>query len=143
MKFGAPTLVAVAAVAAVLGAGASTLALRAAQPAPAASLHEVVHENIDLTRDEHDRLAPLESSFHETRKRLEARVEEANRTLAAAMSTGEAAKVSAASIETKAALADLQDLTISHILAMREALDASHHAAFDAAVANSLGNGGS
>jgi hypothetical protein len=142
MKFGPHTLVAVAAAAAALGAGASTLASRAGQPEPTASLHEVVHERIDLSREEHDRLAPLENRFHEVRKQLETRVQQANRNLATAMGTGDTAKVAAAGAETKAALADLQDLTINHILAMRAALDASHHAAFDAAVADSLGNGG-
>ncbi len=144
MKFGVLTVLAIAVVSAVLGASATMLSTRGSGSHTHPGLHELIHENLGLTEAEEARLAPLEDAYHRRQAELEDRIRQSNRDLAQAIANAHPRGMTAteATNATKTALAELQELTVSHVLAMRDAIDPSHHEAFDAAVASSLSGHG-
>ena len=130
------------AVLAALASGAATWAsatwvMRDRQPP---SLHSIVHEQLDLSADQNQRLDAIETRFAARRPALEAEVRAANRELAAAIaaSGGDTPQVQAAVDHFHAAMGDLQKATITHVFEMRSVLTPAQAEVFDAAVVDGL-----
>jgi hypothetical protein len=138
VRFGLWSVVALTLLSALLAAGASIWGMRVAPHRHAASFHEIVHTQLGLDRDEEERLAPLERAYDKKRATLELRIRDANRELVAAMRADDAIAIASASGEVKAALAALQDASIAHLIAMRQAIDDRHRPGFDRALETSL-----
>lgn len=141
MRFGWLTVVVVSILAAALGALGHYLA-SASHNHSHTSLDDFVHQRIALTPEEQERILPVETTYHQTHNQIEQDIRAANVELARALRSGDAAAIEAALSQTKSELTKLQDLTVRHIMAMREALDESHRAAFDEAVTLALAHGG-
>lgn len=141
MRFGWLTLLCACVVAAALGALSHRI-VGHAHTHEHSSLDQFVHERIDLTPGELERLAPIESEYHSTRTRLEAAVRQGNLALARAIRSADAVEIDSAILQTKESLAELQELSVRHILEMRSALDENHRPAFDDAVTAALSRGG-
>lgn len=141
MRFGWLSVLSMAVLAAALGALGYYLA-STSHTHSHTSLDDFVHQRIALTPEEQERLLPLETVYHEAHHRLEREVRAANDELARALRSGDSETIEAALSKTKAALTNLQDLSVRHIIDMREALDENHREAFDAAVTSALAHGG-
>lgn len=133
---------AVTALVAALAGGAATWASASwflrDQTAP--SLHTAIHDQIDLTPQQEERIEAIEEEFATERAALEAELRAANRELVAAISAnrGETPEVQAAVDHFHIAMGDLQKATLRHIFAMRAELTPDQAEAFDAAVVESL-----
>lgn len=130
--------VALAAVAAGLGAWAGARYVVAQDASP--SLHETVHEKLDLTADQETRIEALERRFAERKRALEAEVRAANAELAAAIqaSEGDSSRVQAAVDHFHVAMGALQKETIAHVFDMRAVLTPEQAERFDAEVVQAL-----
>ena len=130
--------VGLAAVAAALGAwgGARYVVGRNAP----VSLHETVHEKLDLTADQERRIDALESRFAGRRQAMEADVRAANAELAVAIrdSDGNSPEVQAAVDHFHHAMGGLQKETIAHVFDMRAELTPAQAERFDAEVVRAL-----
>ena len=108
--------------------------------ASAPSLHQVVHDQMDLTPAQDRRLDEIEARFAVERTRLEAEVRTANRELsdAIAQSRGDTPQVQAAVDHFHSAMGELQKATIAHVFEMRAVLTPEQAEVFDRAVVDTL-----
>ncbi|MGI9377996.1 MAG: Spy/CpxP family protein refolding chaperone [Tsuneonella suprasediminis] len=104
------------------------------------TLHDFVHEQLDLTASQSARLNRLETRFAVERKELDLSLGAANARLAAAMEEEHeyGPKVAAAIDDVHARMGDLQKATVQHVFAMRALLNPQQQARFDRHVALSL-----
>ncbi|ANP48068.1 hypothetical protein ATE48_12910 [Candidatus Viadribacter manganicus] len=103
-------------------------------------LHDVVHERLDLTQEQIERIEIIESEFATRRRAQEAEMQAANAELAAAIREehGYGPRVTAAVARFHHAMGELQSETIRHVFAMREVLTAEQQAIFDTTVVDAL-----
>ena len=142
MTSGWKTLVATSLAAAVISSGATWAgAMWAMREREAPSLHDIVHNELDLTSEQDRRLDEIEARFAARRPALEAEVRAANRELGAAIaaSRGDTPEVHAAVDHFHGAMGDLQKATIAHVFEMRSVMTPEQATTFDAAVADALG----
>lgn len=104
------------------------------------SLHDVVHDQLDLSLEQDRRLDAIEARFAVVRQRHETAVRAANRELAAAIaaSNGDTPEVQAAVDHFHAAMGGLQKATIAHVFEMRSVLTPEEAEVFDRAVVDAL-----
>lgn len=104
------------------------------------TLHDFVHEELDLDADQSARLEQLERRFAVERKELDLSLRAANARLAAAMDEEHTygPKVAVAIDDVHGRMGDVQKATVSHVFAMRALLDPDQQARFDRQVAMSL-----
>jgi Spy/CpxP family protein refolding chaperone len=104
------------------------------------SLHEMLHDELDLTPAQEEAIAALERDFAIRRRALEAEMRAANGELAAAMREEHAygPRVTAAVERFHAAMGELQGATMEHVFAMREVLTPAQRTEFDTVVAAAL-----
>jgi Spy/CpxP family protein refolding chaperone len=120
-------------------------ATRVLPPRPAASLHEVVHHELNLTAAQERQIGSLEQDFAVRRRVREAELRAANAQLAAAIQARHeyGPGVEAAVERFHAAMGALQLETVQHVLAMRKVLTPEQAAKFDRRVSEALTNEGS
>jgi Spy/CpxP family protein refolding chaperone len=106
----------------------------------APSLHEVIHEKLDLTGEQKQRIAGLEQTYAARRKALEAEMRAANVDLARAIQQSHAYSpdVQQAIDRFHHAMGELQKESILHVLAMRQVLTPQQTAVFDNTVSKVL-----
>lgn len=104
------------------------------------SVHDIVHQKLDLTADQDARLDQIEASFGLQRDALEADVRAANRELAdsIAASKGDSPEVRAAVDHFHDAMGALQKATIAHVFEMRAVLTPEQARIFDKEIAGAL-----
>lgn len=104
------------------------------------TLHDFVHEELDLDATQNRRLEQLETRFAVERKELDLSLRAANVRLAAAMEEEHdyGPKVAVAIDDVHARMGDLQKATVRHVFAMRALLDPEQQRRFDRQVALSL-----
>lgn len=128
-----PTAIGLWALATILLAGATatlvTRNLPRTAPAPAESdsehdFHAWMHEQLEITPDQHEALAPYEADFESERVELRAEITKAGRDLAAAVRAGRpgSPEIESALSRLNAAQAELQRATLDHFFAMKEHL---------------------
>ncbi|CAN7609380.1 periplasmic heavy metal sensor [Phenylobacterium sp. LjRoot225] len=107
---------------------------------PAAPLHELVHEKLRLTPEQHRRIEALEARHAIRRQELQIEMRAANADLSRAIEARHAytPQVQTAVDRFHHAMGALQKETILHVLAMRAELTPQQAAQFDATVAKSL-----
>lgn len=124
------------------GAGGAALGARylSGQAHPTPSMHDVLHEELELTADQERRLDGVEARFAQRRVRLEQDMRTANAELARAMreSGRYGAEVQSAVEHFHAAMGDLQKETVLHIFEMRSLLTPDQAARFDQRVGEAL-----
>lgn len=104
------------------------------------SLHELVHQGLDLTPEQERRLAVLEQAYAVRRRAREAELRAANAELAAAIEARHefSPEVQAAVERFHHAMGQLQEETILHVLAMRQVLTPEQAAKFDRRISEAL-----
>ena len=104
------------------------------------SLHEFVHDELNLTPDQAARLERLEQDFAVRRRAREAELRAANAELARAIQARHeySPEVQAAVEHFHDAMGELQKETILHVLAMRTVLTPDQAQQFDARIAEAL-----
>jgi len=104
------------------------------------SLHDIVHEDLDLTPDQLRRLEVIEKSYAVDRARLEDEVRAANRELATAIRKGQkdSPELNAAIDHMHMAMGALQKATIGHVFDMRAVLTPRQAKKFDAEITSAL-----
>lgn len=109
-------------------------------PARTPSLHEVLHQELDLSTAQEQEIEALERDFATRRRALETEMRAANAELAAAMREEHTygPRVTAAIGRFHAAMGQLQSETMGHVFAMREVLTPEQCVEFDAIVASAL-----
>ena len=122
------------------GLGGAVAGQRLAAPAPAASLHERMHDALNLTGAQAARIHHLEAQFDRERITHEAAMRAADARLAAAMlrEGRYGPGVAAAVDDVHRTMGDLQKASITHMFAMRSQLDAGQQRIFDRIIATSL-----
>lgn len=127
----------VAVIAGLIGAFAGT---RLFERSPPSSLHEAVHDELDLDTAQRARIEALEASFAIRRRALELEMRTANAELAAAIQSerGYGAGVTAAVDHFHDVMGRLQKETIEHVFAMRAVLTPAQAARFDTTVVRAL-----
>lgn len=123
------------------GFGGVWLGMRALGPGPAPpSLHDVVHERLNLSTQQRRQIEALEETSAARKRALELEMRSANAELAAAIREehGFGPRVSAAVERFHGAMGRLQTETIAHVFAMREVLSDEQRAIFDDRVAGAL-----
>lgn len=141
MTAGWKTIAATALAAAVISSGATWAgAAWTMRERQAPSLHDIVHEQLDLSAEQDRRLDAIEARFAADRPALEAEVRAANRELGAAIaaSRGDTPEVQAAVDHFHGAMGDLQKATIAHVFQMRAVLTPEQAVIFDAAVVDAM-----
>ena len=110
------------------------------EPSSGRSLHEMVHEELDLSPEQDQRLDAIEADFAVERRRLELELKTANAELAAAISAEKrnGPRVAAAIDRFHGAMGRLQKLTVEHVFAMRGVLTPAQAAEFDRTVVRAL-----
>lgn len=128
----------VAFVAGFAGVGVGKLVFDRTQQHP--SLHEVIHDELQLTPDQSRRIASLEADFATRRQALELEMRAANAELASAIREehGYGPRVTAAVERFHHAMGALQTEMIRHLFAMREVLTPAQKAKFDDTVVTAL-----
>jgi len=111
-----------------------------AQPRQAPSLHVFVHEELELSPVQEERLDALEADFAIRRRAREAQLRAANAELAAAIQARHeySPEVQAAVERFHQAMGELQKETILHVLNMRKVLTPEQAAKFDRRIAEAL-----
>lgn len=106
----------------------------------ARSLHDFVHEELDLDASQNRKLDQLEARFAVRRQELDLSLRAANARLAVAMDEEHeyGPKVAAAIDDVHGRMGDLQKATVEHVFAMRDLLDQQQRVRFDRQVAASL-----
>lgn len=106
----------------------------------ATSLHQTMHEKLDLTRDQDQRIDGLERDYAVRRHALEAEMRAANADLAKAIQAEHtySAAVQQAIDRSHRAMSELQKQSILHVLAMRQVLTSQQTARFDDTVVKAL-----
>jgi Spy/CpxP family protein refolding chaperone len=104
------------------------------------SLHEFVHEQLQLSADQRARLEVLEQDFAGRRRAREAELRAANAELARAIQSRHeySPEVQAAVERFHGAMGELQKETILHVLAMRTVLTPDQAKQFDARIGEAL-----
>lgn len=104
------------------------------------SLHETLHDKLDLSATQERQIEALERDFATRRRALEVEMRAANTELAAAMREEHeyGPRVTAAVERFHAAMGELQSGTMEHVFAMREVLTPEQRAEFDSIVASAL-----
>lgn len=107
---------------------------------PATALHELLHEELDLTAEQRQRIASIEERFAVRRRALELEIRADNARLAAAIQVehGYGPRVAAEVARTHRVMGDLQNETLAHIFAMRAVLRPDQQERFDQAVVRAL-----
>lgn len=125
-------------VAAGLGAWAGSRFLERDHRAP--SLHEFVHEELDLTAEQTRRLESIEREFAIRRRAREAELRAANAELAAAIQVRHeySPEVRSAVERFHHAMGELQKETITHVLDMRKVLTPAQATRYDERIAEAL-----
>jgi Spy/CpxP family protein refolding chaperone len=116
--------------------GAALLPRPSAEP----NLHAIVHEELQLTPAQRQRIEAVEKTFATRRRALELEMRSANAELAAAIREehGYGPRVMAAVERFHNAMGSLQTETIRHVFAMREVMTPEQQAKFDDIVATAL-----
>ncbi|MEO5707709.1 MAG: periplasmic heavy metal sensor [Alteraurantiacibacter sp.] len=112
-----------------------------ASPPPVESeLHQLLHEELDLTADQEARIEAIEMQYAIQRRALELELRADNARLAQAIESehGFGPQVSAAVDHSHHAMGELQKATLEHIFAMRGVLAPEQAARFDGAVVKAL-----
>ncbi|MBL8556562.1 MAG: periplasmic heavy metal sensor [Phenylobacterium sp.] len=104
------------------------------------SLHEFVHEELDLSAGQDAQLETLERDFAVRRKAREAELRAANAALAAAIQSGHtySPEVQAAVERFHHTMGELQKETILHVLEMRKILTPAQAARYDQRISQAL-----
>lgn len=104
------------------------------------SLHEVLHDELNLSAAQEQEIEALERDFAARRRALEVEMRAANAELAAAMREEHeyGPRVTAAVERFHRAMGELQSATMAHVFAMREVLTTEQHTEFDSIVASAL-----
>lgn len=134
-------LLVTALIALAAGFGGVWLGMRLFGPAPSQpSLHELVHERLDLNAEQTTRIESIEEVFAARKSALELEMRTANAELAAAIreENGYGPRVTAAIEHFHNTMGRLQTDSMAHVFAMREVLDDEQKAAFDDAVVAAL-----
>jgi Spy/CpxP family protein refolding chaperone len=86
--------------------------------------HAWMHEHLDITPEQHERLDPIEAEFEEQRLRLKSEIRTAGQELAGTIrsSGAEDPKLAAALAHLNQKQAELQKLTLDHFFAMKRHL---------------------
>lgn len=107
---------------------------------PSTGLHDFVHDELDLTSDQKEKLSELESRFIIERAQLEQALRSANVQLARAINQEHryGPEVSVAIDHVHARMGDLQKASVRHVFAMRSLLDQEQRTQFDEQVSRSL-----
>ena len=128
----------VAVIAALIAVYAARLFLPAADARP--GLHDVLHGEIALSRQQDARISRLESQFAHDRRDLDRRLHDANAAIAEAYASEHAygPKVSGAIDRSHVVMGELQKLTLRHVLAMRAVLTPQQAVIFDREVGKAL-----
>ncbi|TNE43075.1 MAG: periplasmic heavy metal sensor [Sphingomonadales bacterium] len=110
------------------------------EPAHPQTLHDFVHEELDLDASQKERLEQIEARFTVERNELEHSLRAANARLAVAMDEEHeyGPKVAAAIDDVHGRMGDLQKATVGHVFAMRALLKPEQKARFDRQVSLSL-----
>ena len=106
----------------------------------ATSLHQTMHEKLDLTRDQDQRIDGLERDYAVRRHALEAEMRAANADLAKAIQAEHtySTAVQQAIDRSHRAMSELHKQSILHVLAMRQVLTSQQTAGFDDTVVKAL-----
>ena len=104
------------------------------------SLHQVLHDELNLSAAQEQQIEALERDFATRRRALEVEMRAANAELAAAIREEHTygPRVTAAVERFHAAMGELQSETMEHVFAMRELLTPEQCIEFDALVASAL-----
>ena len=139
MKLSWQGLIVTALVAFAAGLGGVWLGMTAFQRSTP-SLHDIVHERLDLTRDQMSRIETIEAAFATRRQALELEMRAANADLATAIREehGYGPGVTAAIERFHRPMGELQSETIRHVFAMRDVLTPDQQAVFDSTVVELL-----
>jgi nickel and cobalt resistance protein CnrR len=132
-------LAAVAFLAALAGVfvGRSLVDRRVEQPS---ALHELLHEELDLTPEQLARIEAIETRFAARRRALELELRTDNARLASAIEAerGYGPRVTAEIERSHRAMGELQKETLAHIFEMRRVLTPEQAGRFDRAVVKAL-----
>jgi Spy/CpxP family protein refolding chaperone len=133
------TVVLSALAAGLAGWAGGSWAMHRAMHAPM-PLHGMLHEHLNLSPDQKQRIDALEAAYGERRRDLEGQMREANAELAEALSADHAytPRVQQAVDHFHHAMGELQKETILHVLAMRGVLTPAQTVTFDKTVAKAL-----
>lgn len=106
----------------------------------ATALHQLLHDQLDLTPEQRDRIAALEERFAIRRRELELEIRADNARIAAAIQAehGYGPRVTAEVDRSHRVMGDLQKETLAHIFAMRGVLRPDQQQRFDHAVVEAL-----
>jgi Spy/CpxP family protein refolding chaperone len=126
--------------AAFVGAWASANYLGRERASARPSLHEVVHDEFELSPAQDARLEAIEAQFAVERRRLELEMKTANAELAAAIRAEKrnGPQVAAAIDHFHDTMGALQKLTVEHVFAMRSVLTPAQATEFDRTVTEAL-----
>lgn len=104
------------------------------------SLHQLIHEDLGLTREQLTRIDAAEARFASRRITLEQEMQAANRQLATAIETDKSygPDAKAAINRFHSAMGELQEQTILHVFEMRDVLTPEQRVRFDRTVTASL-----
>ena len=104
------------------------------------TLHDFVHDELDLDASQREQLEQLEARFTVERNELESFLRAANARLAVAMDEEHeyGPQVAAAIDDVHGRMGDLQKATVGHVFAMRALLKPEQKARFDRQVSLSL-----
>lgn len=110
------------------------------QPERASALHELLHDELGLDRQQLAQIDNLELRYAERRRALEAELRADNARLAAAIEAehGYGPRVTAEIDRSHRAMGELQKETLSHVFAMRAVLRPDQARRFDQAVVKAL-----
>lgn len=116
---------------------------RAVVDAPSPSeteLHILLHDRLELSRDQHVKIDRIEAEFAVRRAALEREMRAANIRLAQAIEAerGYGPRVTKMIDETHMVMGELQKETLQHLFAMRSVLTADQAALFDKSVVKAL-----
>lgn len=140
MKFSVRAILLTALMSLAAGFGGVWLGTIALAPAPAPSMHDVVHHRLDLSGEQLARIEALEAAFAARKHALELEMRSANADLAAAIRDEHenGPRVAAAVERFHNGMGRLQTETIAHMFAMREVLNDEQKAIFDDTVVEAL-----
>lgn len=115
----------VVAAAAVAYAVARIAVREGAEATAPLTLHDWLHENLDITAEQEARLLPMEVEYEERRALLLLQIRDAGDRLAEVIRRvdGDTAEVTAARGELTRLQGDLQQATLDHFFAMKQHLD--------------------
>lgn len=102
--------------------------------------HQRLHQNLDLSIEQHKKLDVIESKFNSRQKELEKNIKQANRKLAQAFRTEKkyGASVVDATNQIHHHMGDLQKATLEHLFEMRSILTEEQNKKLDQMVSDAL-----